>query len=145
MAWYIDLRHARATVFGHPPAAWPDPGALSLDGFAYQQTSDLGPLAPQPPFEASREARWRRSRTQYVWRRKPLLRLALGTVLWLLALGVWVGGGAALLWGAADRLAGPAYVLSPSLSYLTAAFVMGLLLSRIPWNRAADCGPVCAR
>lgn len=129
MAWYIDLRHARATVFGHPPAAWPDPGALSLDGFAYQQTSDLGPLAPQPPFEASREARWRRSRTQYVWRRKPLLRLALGTVLWLLALGVWVGGGAALLWWAADRLAGPAYVLSPSLSYLTAAFVMGLLLS----------------
>lgn len=42
--WFIDLRNARATVFCHPPSAWPHPGALSLDGFRYEQSSSLGPL-----------------------------------------------------------------------------------------------------
>ncbi|PVM84747.1 hypothetical protein DDF62_21820 [Caulobacter radicis] len=44
--WFIDLRNARATVFCHPPSAWPHPGALSLDSFRYEQSSSLGPLPP---------------------------------------------------------------------------------------------------
>ena len=37
------------TVFGHPPAAWPAPGGLSLEGFTYREASDLlGPLSPEP-------------------------------------------------------------------------------------------------
>jgi hypothetical protein len=45
-SWYIDLRNARATIFGHPPAAWPDPEALSLEGFRYERSATLGPLPP---------------------------------------------------------------------------------------------------
>ena|GEM_PF-3667056 len=131
LGWYIDLRHASATVFGHPPAAWPDPGALSLDGFAYEQTSDLGPLAPQPPIEDTRHARWQRARTQYVWRRRPLRRALLGGSLWLAVLAVCLTA-AWLLWmgtNAVTRAAAPALVLEPGLAYLTAAFVACLMLS----------------
>ncbi len=42
--WMIDLRNARVTIFGHPPSAWPHPGALSLDGFLYERSCSLGPL-----------------------------------------------------------------------------------------------------
>ena len=44
--WFIDLRNARTTIFGHAPSAWPHPGALSLDGFQYERMCSLGPLAP---------------------------------------------------------------------------------------------------
>lgn len=131
LGWYIDLRHASATVFGHPPAAWPDPGALSLDGFAYEQTSDLGPLAPQPPFEGSRQARWRRARTQYVWRRRPLRRALLGVTIWVAVVSACITG-AWLLWraiNAAMALAAPSFILEPGLAYLTTAFVACLMLS----------------
>jgi len=45
---YVDLRHARCSVFIHPPQAWPSAEALSLDGFRYEQTHEVGPLAPHP-------------------------------------------------------------------------------------------------
>jgi hypothetical protein len=44
--WFIELRNMRATVFAHPPAAWPHPEALRLDGFRYERSSYLGPLPP---------------------------------------------------------------------------------------------------
>lgn len=68
LAWFIDLRNARATVFGHPPAAWPDPGGMSLDGFSYNRTSDLGPLAPIPDTERSWEQVYEARRLRYAWR-----------------------------------------------------------------------------
>jgi len=45
---YVDLRHARCSVFIHPPQAWPSAEALSLDGFRYEQAHEVGPLAPHP-------------------------------------------------------------------------------------------------
>ncbi len=44
----VNLRNARATVFAHMPAAWPQPGKLELAGFHYARTDDIGPLAPHP-------------------------------------------------------------------------------------------------
>lgn len=52
--WYIDLRNARATFFAHLAQAWPHPSALSLDGFVYERSSVLGPLAPAYPNISSR-------------------------------------------------------------------------------------------
>lgn len=45
---YIDLRHARCSVFIHPTNAWPADTGLSLDGFKYEQAHEIGPLAPHP-------------------------------------------------------------------------------------------------
>ena len=87
LAWFIDLRHARASVFAHPPAAWPDPGALSLDGFVYQQTSDLGPLAPKPQLVEHQQVHYERGRLAFAWRHNPALRRR-NTVLAVAALGV---------------------------------------------------------
>ena len=47
-ARYIDLQNASSVVFCHPPAAWPNQGGLSLAGFSYDRTADIGPLAPHP-------------------------------------------------------------------------------------------------
>ena len=80
LAWYIDLRHAKASVFAHPPAAWPDPGALSLDGFVYQQTSDLGPLAPKPLLVDFDKYQYERRRIAYAWRHDRGLRRREGRI-----------------------------------------------------------------
>lgn len=101
MAWKIDLSRARATVFAHPPAAWPNPGALTLDGFAYQQVSDSGPLHPRHRVNEKDnyiEHRWRR----FIWRRHPLdgavMRTAVGAFfLFMLGLLTW------LVWLMVDR------------------------------------------
>jgi hypothetical protein len=86
LAWFIDLRHARASVFAHPPAAWPDPGALSLDGFVYQQTSDLGPLSPKPQLVEHQKVHYERGRLAFAWRHNPALRRR-DTLLAVAALG----------------------------------------------------------
>ena len=95
LSWKIDLSRARATVFAHPPAAWPNPGALALDGFAYQQVSETGPLHPRHRVvdkDTYTQHRWQR----FIWRRHPLdgfaarlmaaslLPLAAALVTWLL-------------------------------------------------------------
>ena len=45
---HIDLRSAKAVAFCHPPPAWPRQGGLSLTGFKYGRTANIGPLAPHP-------------------------------------------------------------------------------------------------
>ncbi|WP_298094562.1 hypothetical protein [Brevundimonas sp.] len=108
LAWFIDLRHARASVFAHPPAAWPDPGALSLDGFVYQQTSDLGPLAPKPQLVEHQKVHYERGRLAFAWRHNPALRrrdtllavAALGAITLTLGLfGWWLARTAAPYFG----------------------------------------------
>ena len=108
LAWFIDLRHARASVFAHPPAAWPDPGALSLDGFVYQQTSDLGPLAPKPQLVEHQRVHYERGRLAFAWRHNPALRhratllavAALGLITLTLGLvGWWLARAAAPVFG----------------------------------------------
>ncbi|WP_298127849.1 hypothetical protein [Brevundimonas sp.] len=55
---FIDLRNGSATVFGHVTAAWPAPGGLSLEGFAYRQAGDLlGPLSPEPHLRSDTQRR----------------------------------------------------------------------------------------
>lgn len=66
LAWTIDLSRARATVFAHTPAAWPDPGALTLDGFAYQQVAESGPLHPRQRISKASNYYEHRLR-RYVW------------------------------------------------------------------------------
>lgn len=86
-AWTIDLRHARTTIFTHPPAAWPDPGALSLDGFAYQQSANIGPLVPRHR-TANHVRHHEHRRRRFAWRAHAGERLALGACGWVL--GLWL-------------------------------------------------------
>lgn len=45
----IDLGNAEATLFHHPPPAWPHAGRLVVTGFRYTRALPFGPLVP-PPF-----------------------------------------------------------------------------------------------
>jgi len=138
LAWFIDLRQARATVFAHPPAAWPDPGALSIDGFAYQQTSDLGPLAPKPPLLERADDHHERSRLRHAWRRFRALRYLVAALACTLGFGLTIGATWAL-WKLgrpeALTLAG-APVTIVGLAVLVIAFRRGSR-SAFPWWFAA--------
>ncbi len=121
LAAYIDLRNARATVFSHPPAAWPHPGALSLNGFHYERASDLGPLSPQPADLRQFRTAWARRRLQFLWRHHPLERglvsVAGALVFTSLAVGLSFG-----LWA----LLGQAL---PALEWFSGAASIGFLSS----------------
>lgn len=85
LAWTIDLSRARATVFAHAPAAWPDPGALTLDGFAYQQVAESGPLHPRQRISKTSNYYEHRMR-RFVWQGHPFDRAAFWFVGLFLAL-----------------------------------------------------------
>jgi hypothetical protein len=123
LAWTINLRHARATIFSHPPAAWPDPGGLRLDGFRYQQSTDLGPLAPITPLMEDREVAGEAQRLRYAWRQQAprgfraeqslFMLTMLGVIIAGLALAITHLAGAAIdAWGLGWGVVG---VLSPLL------------------------------
>lgn len=40
----VDLRNARAVVFGHPPSAWPYEDGLVIEGFHFERSRTYGPL-----------------------------------------------------------------------------------------------------
>lgn len=116
-SWFIDLRNTRATMFTHPPAAWPDPGALSLDGFSYSRSSALGPLTPLDPQTHVRDVHYERSRLRYVWRRRPMRKWAgvvmgaaalIGLVL-AACLSVTSGAGSLRTWSGLSVLEYPAF------------------------------------
>lgn len=87
----IDLRSARATVFRHPPTAWPQQDALHLIGFVYETPGTIGPLgvgrfldglnaqeSPVPVFaDSPRRAKvwrlWRARLDSLPWQPKSLL------------------------------------------------------------------------
>ncbi len=101
----IRLKNARATIFNHVPAAWPEVGRLIIAGFRYQSTSSFGPLAPHP-FKHD----------QY---ERPRIRIMLWALV-RLGLGLWL---ATSYYAFADplspdRLVGWHYEAGPGLRYL---------------------------
>jgi hypothetical protein len=81
-----DLRNASATVFAHPPSAWPCQDGLVVEGFRYDRIKEYGPLASNRKTWVGVTRDSRRNSTGYV---EVAARVVLVAAIFSLAWNLW--------------------------------------------------------